>query len=164
MGLDQYLHKNKYLGRYEYQKDSGEEAAIEYDQATGVIKAAGLDDALTADNTFVTVQATVAQWRKANQVHAWFVHNVQSDSDNCGTYDVSIEQLTELKRICDEVLKLRDRAPGLLPVEAGFFFGSTEYDEWYFKDLEYTSKRLSELLESAETDSYKESFTYSSSW
>ena len=107
MGLDQYLHKNKYLGRYEYQKDSGEEAAIEYDQATVVIKAAGLDDALTADNTFVTVQATVAQWRKANQVHAWFVNNVQSDSDNCGTYDVSIEQLTELKRIWMLVLKAK---------------------------------------------------------
>ena len=27
-----------------------------------------------------------------------------------------------------------------------FFFGSVEYDEWYFEDLEYTVEKIDELL------------------
>ena len=34
----------------------------------------------------------------------------------------------------------------ILPTTSGFFFGSTEYDEWYFKDVEYVRDKFSELL------------------
>ena len=39
-------------------------------------------------------------WRKANQIHGWFVKNVQNNNDDCGLYEVSIDQIKKLR---DEV-------------------------------------------------------------
>jgi hypothetical protein len=30
---------------------------------------------------------------------------------------------------------------------SGFFFGSTDYDEWYFEDVKYTKDEIDKLLE-----------------
>ncbi len=51
-------------------------------------------------------------WRKANHIHKWFVDNVQEGNDDCGTYDVSIEQLTELRDLCKKVLDTANLVPG----------------------------------------------------
>lgn len=40
-------------------------------------------------------------------------------------------------------------AQKLLPTGEGFFFGSTNYDQWYYQDLEYTRDILTELLDEA---------------
>lgn len=88
----------------------------------------------------------VAYWRKVNAIHNWFVNNVQSGEDDCGLYTVSVEKLQELKNLCDIVRKNPDRAEELLPTTSGFFFGSTEYDEYYFNQLEYTSERLDAII------------------
>ena len=47
----------------------------------------------------------------------------------------------------------------LLPTQEGFFFGGTEYDDWYIKDNENTIAMLEPLLEEEGGDFY-----YSSSW
>lgn len=87
-----------------------------------------------------------AYWRKVNAIHNWFVKNLQSGVDNCESYSVSVEKLQELKNLCDTVRKNPDRAEELLPTTSGFFFGSTEYDEYYFNQLEYTSERLDAII------------------
>ena len=51
-----------------------------------------------------TVFNTIASWRKANHIHKWFVDNIQDGIDNCGTYEVTKEQLEELLDICKEVV------------------------------------------------------------
>lgn len=101
----------------------------------------------------------VGYWRKANQIHNWFVENVQGGVDNCATYFVSKETLSELRDICKTVLENPDQAQELLPTSSGFFFGTTEYDEWYFKDLEDTIKIVDRCLE-LKYDYYE----YQSSW
>ena len=50
-----------------------------------------------------SISEEVAYWRKANQIHKWFVDNVQNGEDDCGEYVVSKEQLEELLSICEEV-------------------------------------------------------------
>lgn len=35
----------------------------------------------------------------------------------------------------------------LLPTHSGFFFGSTEYDQWYWWDVHYTEYKLAKLLD-----------------
>lgn len=45
----------------------------------------------------------VAYWRKANQIHKWFVDNIQNGEDDCGCYNVSKDQLEELLGICEEI-------------------------------------------------------------
>ena len=49
-----------------------------------------------------------------------------------------------------------------LPTTSGFFFGSTEYDEWYMQDIENTIDILTKTLE--ETDFDTQMVVYSSSW
>ncbi len=98
-------------------------------------------------------------WRKANAIHSWFVTNVQDGDDNCGTYYVSREQLAELLATVNDVLADHSKAPELLPTQSGFFFGSTDYDNFYFSDLEDTKNILTEALKDTEAD-----YEYQSSW
>jgi hypothetical protein len=92
------------------------------------------------------VDEQFAYWRKANAIHAWFVDNVQDGNDDQRDYKVSIEQLQELLDVVDEVLNDREKASELLPTRLGFFFGSDEYDEYYFKDLEDTKDILERAI------------------
>lgn len=80
----------------------------------------------------------VGYWRKANQIHKWFVDNVQRGEDNCAMYCVDKEDLETLKSLCEEVIKNPEKAHELLPTQEGFFFGTYEYDEWYFYDIQDT--------------------------
>ena len=50
------------------------------------------------------IEEEIGYWRKANQIHNWFVNNVQNGNDNCGTYYVGVEQLEELSENCKAVL------------------------------------------------------------
>jgi hypothetical protein len=102
-------------------------------------------------------------WRKANSIHKWFVENAQNNNDDCGVYEVSFEQLMELKSKVASVLADNRKGPKLLPTTAGFFFGSTEYDDWYLEDLVLTMNHLNEceLIYEANPDS---KFYYKSSW
>lgn len=104
----------------------------------------------------------VGYWRKANQIHKWFVDNVQDGVDDCGTYKVTKAHLVELYNLCSQVLNDHSLAESLLPSQSGFFFGSTDYDEWYYNDLENTKRIIDNILE------YKsdclDNLYYSSSW
>lgn len=50
-------------------------------------------------------------------------------------------------------------AQELLPTQSGFFFGSTDYNEWYIEDLKHTK----EILEAALADK-DAAYYYQSSW
>lgn len=50
----------------------------------------------------------------------------------------------------------------LLPTTSGFFFGSTDYDEWYYRDIEYTVDVIKSILET--TDFETQMIYYISSW
>lgn len=49
----------------------------------------------------------------------------------------------------------------LLPTTEGFFFGSTDYNQWYYDDIKYTADTLEAVLKEPETE---DGFYYSSSW
>lgn len=137
--------------------------------------------------------AEVGYWRKANAIHRWFVDNVQDGVDNCGSYEVSKEQLEELLNICTEVKSKCQMKQGyvkngsklnggvwcpimeegeyidnpevaaeLLPTQGGFFFGSTEYDQWYMEDINDTIDIITKVFETVDFDN--EMVIYSASW
>jgi len=113
----------------------------------------------------VTINFGVGYWRKENHIHHWFVENVQDGSDDCKEYYVSAEQLKELKALCEEVKTNHSLANDKLPTQGGFFFGSTDYDEWYFKSLDYTIDVIDKCLELSKIDKmFGYDFEYSSSW
>ena len=120
-----------------------------------------------------TIIETVADWRKANHIHKWFVDKVQDGVDDCGIYEVTKEQLEELLDVCKEVMNNSSLVKGeyikdssvaeeLLPTTEGFFFGSTQYDKWYIEDIKYTIEVVENLLNT--TDFENEIIMYNSSW
>lgn len=57
-------------------------------------------------------------------------------------------------------IKNPSTAEKLLPVQEGFFFGSKEYDQYYYQDLKSTHKILEDLLKEKDNAD----FYYQSSW
>jgi len=134
----------------------------------------GLDMALNVNGE------ELIDWRKANHIHKWFVDNVQNGNDDCDNYPVSIEQLQKLLDVINEILGItikekilnslkdgfdKEKAEELLPTQSGFFFGSTDYDEYYLEDLKRTQKVLKTFLEGLNEAKIKDlKITYWSSW
>jgi hypothetical protein len=144
MGLDMYLNAKRYFWHNEDARRQIAELLPEL-----------------GDREVKEVTAEAAYWRKSNAIHKWFVDNVQNGVDDCGNYEVSREALAELLEIVNQVLVNRGKAGALLPTQAGFFFGDTQYDQYYFDDLEYTKNTLTDLLDSK----WKGwDFEYHSSW
>ncbi len=108
-----------------------------------------------------TLEVQVAYWRKANHIHKWFVDHVQNGNDDCEEYRVSRDQLQLLLDNCKLVLMNKEEAKTLLPRQEGFFFGSYEYDEYYWLDIQDTIEQLEKILKE-----YPEEwdFKYQSSW
>jgi hypothetical protein len=150
MGLDMYLEKRTYVRQWDFQKPE-EQYNVEVTKGGEPVK---------IDPKRVTyVIEEIGYWRKQNQIHQWFVENVQNGVDNCGEYCVSKGQLEDLLEICKKILNDNSLAEELLPTASGFFFGGTEYDEWYFDGIQNTIEILEEALSDTSADYY-----YSSSW
>lgn len=114
------------------------------------------------DYTRKGIEECIAYWRKANQIHNWFVENVQDGEDDCGLYEVTKDQLQELLYIAKAVDNHPSTAGELLPTISGFFFGSTNYDKFYFDDIKETIEQLTKVLNETDFDNYH--VYYSSSW
>lgn len=140
------------------------------------------------------IMEEVGYWRKANQIHNWFVENVQHGVDDCDYYDeVTQETLEDLLDVCKRVLdscelvigKIKNGervengewvpiledgqfvkdasiAEELLPSTSGFFFGSTDYDQYYVDDIKHTIDIITKVLET--TDFETQMIYYRSSW
>lgn len=107
------------------------------------------------------VQPTIFYWRKANAIHRWFVENCQGGVDECQESVVHPELLADLISKCEEIT-LDHSKTDLLETQGGFFFGSTDYDEWYFEDIKATAVGLKAAVEIAMPKATH--FIYQSSW
>ena len=180
MGLDMYLRKHIYVQNWEHM-------APEERTQVSVIRNGKPLASVNPEKVSYIVQ-DVMTWRKANQIHNWFVTNIQEGNDDCKEYYVDEDSLQELLNKCKEALLVINNAPvvftkvktgwnsngetyddiptydckdeidEILPPTRGFFFGSTEIDEWYKQDLERTIEMLEPELASGGD------FYYSSSW
>ena len=154
MGLDMYFNRRIYVGgMYDFNKVKGEIKLTK----------GNMDEPIKVDLKKVSyIVEEVGYWRKDNHIHNWFVTNNQNGNDDCGDYYVSKENLEELLGVCKQVLENHELAEQLLPTQSGFFFGSTEYNEYYFKSVEYTVKLIEEIFE--EDPEFKNEYYYTSSW
>jgi len=154
MGLDMYLYASKYTSPAEWRPED------ERKKFNDLLKAIDGEKFVDTDLPSIVVDLKVGYWRKANQIHQWFVDNVQNGEDNCAEYYVDRAKLIELRDLCKLALKDKGKAEELLPTQAGFFFGSTEIDEWYFQDVSLTVEIINKCLEMPDTWTFK----YQSSW
>lgn len=155
MGLDQYLSVKKFLSEYTDREKFNEVKNI-----------FNINEADSGE-----VSLTLGYWRKANAIHGWFVKNVVEDPVEWSGEAVWIdrEKLMELRAACQALVDCKeakdereflDVVGKLLPPEEGFFFGSTEIDEYYITCLEDTIKIIDKVMKLPTTwDIY-----YSASW
>lgn len=140
------------------------------------------------------IKEQIGYWRKANQIHSWFVNHVQDGEDDCNYHhEITKEILEELLDTCETVYNscsmmvgivkngetlvdgkwVPNMQPGkviidssvaedLLPTCSGFFFGNTDYNEYYVEDIKETIDVVTKALETTDFD--KEMIYYVSSW
>ena len=153
MGLDQYLTKRHYVKNWNHTPEEKKSQVI-------VLKGGKVNSDI--DTTKVSeVIVDVAYWRKFNALHKWFVEKVQNGEDDCGEYFVDIMDIKDLLETLKQVRDNKDKAEELLPTTEGFFFGGTDYDEYYYDNVDETIEILEKELAIEDNDA---DYYYSSSW
>ena len=103
-------------------------------------------------------------YRKVNFLRGWMIRNTSlTENDNCKEVTVPLERLKELLKNCNDVLNNHDKADELLPSHSGFFFGTYDYDEWYFRGVEQVRDDLNEIIK-IDMEYDIEFITYSDWW
>jgi len=162
MGLDQYLTAKKYIAKWNYGEGYKDRWVTQEFQ-----------DALPMDAPDITqysqfagisIEYPVGYWRKANAIHNFFVQEVGEDVDDCREMWIDRDILVELRSRCSDVLKADNteemaQEVGLETV-SGFFFGDTEYGDWYKDDLRLTIDICDHVLKLPEDYS----IYYQASW
>ena len=127
MGLDIYFHKTK---RSEWNEVKSkieafnelpeEEQTKQYESETYPTKDFNPDD--------------IGYFRKVNFLMSFFDYD-----GNCEYKEIAKCELEDLRDACAEISKMepinKERCAELLPTQSGFFFGNTDYNEWYFDDV-----------------------------
>lgn len=156
MGLDMYMSKKTYVKQWEH--------IPKEEQFKVTVKRNGkIYNNIKSDRiSYVTEE--VMYWRKANQIHDWFVKNCQNGIDDCRESYVTISDLRNLYNACKKVMEFNpDTHPkDILPTADGFFFGNTDYDESYYEDIKDTIEFLEKEMDS--DGNFSGDYYYQSSW
>jgi hypothetical protein len=182
MGLDMYLHKKTYVRNWDFM--TPEEKNII------TIKKGGVERTDIKPERISEITENVGQWRKFNALHNWFVQNLADGVDDCKelyverkALEILLDTLKKVKRILNkaekksvsvhvgwkdgkefyedmDVYDISDKIEKLLPTTSGFFFGGTEYDEYYYEEVCSTIKLFTELLK----EEGGGDFYYQASW
>ena len=159
MGLDMYLSARKYISGVDFSEDyTSKTMPLAF---KNLLDVAGLDETdVREDLPAGRIEVTVGYWRKVNSIHQWFIDNCAGGEDDCRPAYVSREKLQELYDLVKTALK--DKDADLLPPASGFFFGSTDVDDYYWSDLEVTRDMLKGILDNPKFEGWD--FEYQASW
>lgn len=182
MGLDMYMSKKTYVKQWSHNKKS-EQFTVNVKKGTKKY------DKIKPERVSYIVEE-VGYWRKFNALHNWFVQNVQDGEDRCQESYIPNEKMRELIETLQKVKEVYEKSPKkkvqvksgwsngektfyevevpedtdtldeLFSTTSGFFFGGTEYDEYYIEQVNETIDLLTELLKEDENGDYY----YQASW
>lgn len=141
MGLDMYLYASKYESKSQW-RNNKEEVKGFYPSE--------LQDLQTDifERNFVSKETKyqIGYWRKFNALHNYIVENFANGVDDCREIYLSTEDIEKVLNNLKKAKDNKNKASELLPTKSGFFFGSTQYDEWYWEDVEYSIRLFEEVL------------------
>ena len=89
----------------------------------------------------------VGYFRKVNCVYRYFEDKLTDE-----TAWVTKDECEDIVKRCSAVLENPDLASELMPTRSGFFFGTTEYDKYYFSDLKDVRKQFKSFIKYFKTD------------
>lgn len=131
-------------------------------------------------------------WRKANQVHKFFCDNgkeiepqysyrvLKSDLEELLNRCIKILEVAKIEKDTIQngyyiengkmipnleegtTIVNPEEIAKILPTCRGFFFGSTDYNQWYLDDIKYTKEELENVLPTIDFDT--EDVYYLASW
>ena len=160
MGLDMFVYLRK-SGKYESSIRLGNTNVGLYPKELEKFEKEILKRNFASKETDTIYQ--VGYFRKANAIHNWIIENCANGIDNCTPVYLTEEKIAELIDITEEVLSKESDPEDVLPTTEGFFFGSTEYDDYYYRDVQYAKELFSEILDFLkEHDDY--TVEYHASW
>lgn len=153
MGLDMYLQASKSISGQEYSDDRDR---MIYQTITTAI---GLGDEVIEklQRNYGNVSLTVGYWRKAHEIHQWFVDTVQDGVDNCAEYYIPRSTLEQLMESVGVVLADPTKKDEEFPENSE----SRDWDTWLEDEYRATYENL-KLLLSPKFDGWE--FYYQSSW
>lgn len=102
----------------------------------------------------------VCYWRKFNALHAYIVDKYGEGEDDCKPIWLGAEEIKDIIKLLKEVQSDHNKANELLPTSKGFFFGSQEYDEWYFQNIDDAIGQL----EALNLSNHDVEYLYQASW
>ena len=97
-----------------------------------------------------------AYFRKVNFIYHYFQERLENEC--CFVQKSDLEEIIgrcdeilkglDFKKVCDDEIPYEKiaLAQELLPTQSGFFFGSTDYDKWYFADVKDVRSQFKKLL------------------
>ena len=107
-------------------------------------------------------QYQIGYFRKFNALHAYIVNNLADGRDECQEIYITKDNLYTLLGKLYMISKNNELAESELPTASGFFFGGTEYDEWYFSDVKDALEMCELFLTNIDFDKYD--LVYHASW
>lgn len=183
MGLDMYLEKRIYVGAYFDHRNvecdislsvNGEDISINTDKVGTIVERAGYwrkanhihrwfvenvqDGEDDCGEYWVSKENIEKLLATVNTV---LEHTELTDGKVLTSISYSKGERTENWED-GEVVRDPSVAKNLLPVQEGFFFGNTHYDEWYYIQLEDTKEILEEALQYVGQSGID--YYYQSSW
>jgi hypothetical protein len=174
MGLDHWVIKNYSINQYsfnQYEADFVLTGQINvYNSDTIEKRTKNVYFALSKD-AICNISTQVITWRKCNWFHAYFVNKFADGIDDCKpiliTQDNIRDFISDLQTIktafeTEPLEKAKQIADELMPPEAGFFFGGTEIDEWYFQSIGEANHVFSKSIE--ENTDIPFCYEYQASW
>ena len=121
------------------------------------------------DRNFKSVQTEtryqIGYFRKFNALHSYIVKTFADGTDNCQDIILYKKDVEKIKKVLDDVLNAHqqvEKAKELLPTQSGFFFGGTDYDEFYFEDVKDAADLMQSFLDNFDFESYQ--LVYQASW
>lgn len=138
MGLDMFLYREQHITTTDnkitykdYNTEEEQQVELQSDYEDGMYHA--------------TIKTCVADWRKANQIHKWFVDSIQEGKDDCGYYYVPFEHLQRLLDICKKIKKECPLVDG--KVQNGYSFNENGEKVYDYEDGKVmTNVELAEKL------------------
>lgn len=126
MGLDIQFYKTKKQDWKEYQHNEN----------------------LSTDDGTLSL-SEVAYFRKVNFLVRYFNYE-----DNLSLIEIDKCQIENLIDVCAEVLETKNESVSeiLLPTTSGFFFGSTDYDRYYYESVEEVLLTFRDILKNLKDD------------
>jgi len=91
----------------------------------------------------------VGYFRKVNSLVRWVENNI-APVENCGCVKIEKEHLELLQALLEKLDKTNCHQ--LFPTRSGFFFGSTNYDAYYWGDVKRVQDFVSETLKTFDFD------------